>query len=201
MGWGGRLQENTVEKVKEALAGGLRSVEIDVQVTRDGVPIGMHDPTLDRETNGSGDVSSRDWADFETITRKNGSRVDRLDDILAALDVAVERVFLDVRTADAVVIEKSIRKAGLDQEMLTFCVFADSQFKAYRRTFPIAEILFKSYRLPSEWSVDGLVQLRHRGYDGLGFPINGEYPSKSFMKCLAKNDLKSFAFIVQTGPS
>ncbi|MEO7361448.1 MAG: glycerophosphodiester phosphodiesterase family protein, partial [Gemmatimonadaceae bacterium] len=50
--------ENTVESLKQALALGVDAVEFDVRVSRDGVLVVMHDPTLERTTNASGPVSA-----------------------------------------------------------------------------------------------------------------------------------------------
>ncbi|WP_062397363.1 glycerophosphodiester phosphodiesterase family protein [Methanogenium cariaci] len=50
--------ENTVTALKE----GMRCadfVEIDIRLTKDGIPVVMHDATLDRTTDGSGLVSEK----------------------------------------------------------------------------------------------------------------------------------------------
>ena len=46
--------ENTLESIARAFKIGLNFVEIDVKISRDKVPILLHDDTLDRTTNGSG---------------------------------------------------------------------------------------------------------------------------------------------------
>ena len=38
-----------------------------MKLTRDGVPILMHDDTLDRTTNGTGNVADTDWADIQKL--------------------------------------------------------------------------------------------------------------------------------------
>ncbi|WP_329571147.1 glycerophosphodiester phosphodiesterase [Kitasatospora sp. NBC_01266] len=43
-----RFRENTLPSVASALAAGADAVEVDVQLTRDGVPMLLHDPTLKR---------------------------------------------------------------------------------------------------------------------------------------------------------
>ncbi|WP_335938231.1 glycerophosphodiester phosphodiesterase [Streptomyces sp. PTD5-9] len=43
-----RARENTLASIRSALARGADAVEIDVRVTRDGVPVLLHDATLDR---------------------------------------------------------------------------------------------------------------------------------------------------------
>ena len=46
--------ENTLESISKAFEIGLNFVEIDVKISKDKVPILLHDDTLDRTTNGSG---------------------------------------------------------------------------------------------------------------------------------------------------
>ena len=46
--------ENTIESISTAFDIGLTYVEIDVKISKDQVPILLHDDTLDRTTNGSG---------------------------------------------------------------------------------------------------------------------------------------------------
>lgn len=53
----GHAAENTLAGVRRALALGADAIEIDVHLTADGVPILMHDDTVDRTTDGTGAVS------------------------------------------------------------------------------------------------------------------------------------------------
>jgi len=48
--------ENTLSAFEEAIALGAPVVELDVRLTRDGRAVVMHDPTVDRTTDGSGAV-------------------------------------------------------------------------------------------------------------------------------------------------
>ncbi len=59
--------ENTLEGFATAADMGIAWVEMDVKLTRDGVPIIFHDETLDRTTNGSGLVAETDYADIQTL--------------------------------------------------------------------------------------------------------------------------------------
>ena len=49
------VPENTLESFRQAAALGVDAIELDVRVTRDGVPVVIHDPTLGRTTD-RGDV-------------------------------------------------------------------------------------------------------------------------------------------------
>ncbi|MFI0481393.1 glycerophosphodiester phosphodiesterase family protein [Actinomadura sp. 9N215] len=64
--------ENSVPAVREAFDDGAEIVEIDVRLTKDGVPVLMHDTTVDRTTNGSGAVSDLTLAQIRSLRLKKG---------------------------------------------------------------------------------------------------------------------------------
>lgn len=59
--------ENTLAAMQIALDQGVDFVEADVHLTADGVPILMHDFTLDRTTRGSGPVAARSFAEIRSL--------------------------------------------------------------------------------------------------------------------------------------
>jgi glycerophosphoryl diester phosphodiesterase len=59
--------ENTLEAYRKAIELGVEMIECDVNITRDGQLVMMHDPTLDRTTNGSGRVSGVTWAEIQGL--------------------------------------------------------------------------------------------------------------------------------------
>jgi glycerophosphoryl diester phosphodiesterase len=60
---GGALApENTLAGLRRAARLGCRGVEFDVMLSRDGVPLLIHDETLERTTNGCGAVADHDYA-------------------------------------------------------------------------------------------------------------------------------------------
>ncbi len=59
--------ENTLESILKAFDLGLSFVEIDVKISKDRVPILLHDDTLDRTTNGSGLVIDYDYENIKKL--------------------------------------------------------------------------------------------------------------------------------------
>jgi glycerophosphoinositol glycerophosphodiesterase len=53
---GSDAPENTLDAIREASSNGEDGIEFDLEFTIDGVPILMHDETVDRTTDQSGDV-------------------------------------------------------------------------------------------------------------------------------------------------
>jgi glycerophosphoryl diester phosphodiesterase len=62
-----RAPENTLAGLKKAHELGASWVEFDVMLTRDGVPILIHDETLQRTTNGRGRVPERTAAEIRAL--------------------------------------------------------------------------------------------------------------------------------------
>lgn len=57
-GYSAAAPENTLPAYQAAADAGYTFVEADIRFTKDGVPILLHDATIDRTSNGSGNVSS-----------------------------------------------------------------------------------------------------------------------------------------------
>lgn len=59
--------ENTLLSFEKAIALGVDMLEMDVNITRDGVPVVLHDLTVDRTTNGSGAARSLTLAEIKRL--------------------------------------------------------------------------------------------------------------------------------------
>jgi glycerophosphoryl diester phosphodiesterase len=62
-----RAPENTMLAFARAMAVGADGFECDVRLSADGVPVVIHDPTLDRTTDATGPVAARTVAELEAI--------------------------------------------------------------------------------------------------------------------------------------
>ena len=59
--------ENTIAAFEHGLACGADGLELDVHLSRDGVVVVHHDPTLERTTNGTGPVAARTAAELAAV--------------------------------------------------------------------------------------------------------------------------------------
>lgn len=119
--------ENTRLSVQHGLALGADGIELDVHLSRDGIPVVIHDPTLDRTTNGRGPVVALTAADLAGLDaawhfdaahgypfRGQGHGVPTLAEILALCRdsrLIIEMKFGTPALAEAVVY--LVRQAGL----------------------------------------------------------------------------------------
>lgn len=88
-----------MESLRQGIALGADGLEFDVRLSADGVPVLMHDPTLERTTDGTGPVASRTLAELRALDagfqftrdagrtypwRGRGIRIPTLDEALEA---------------------------------------------------------------------------------------------------------------------
>lgn len=82
--------ENTMAAFRAAEEAGADGIELDVHLSSDGVPVVLHDATLERTSNGRGPVGSRSWAELSVLDAGSwfgpafaGEGLPRLDEVLA----------------------------------------------------------------------------------------------------------------------
>ncbi|MDD9206799.1 glycerophosphodiester phosphodiesterase [Georgenia sp. 10Sc9-8] len=129
---GGGLEapENSRAAVEHVVALGLRYLETDVRATSDGVPVLMHDPTVDRTTDGSGAVAELTWDQVSRLRDASGAPPLRLADVLA--DHPRLRLNLDAKDERAVApMARVIRAAGA-QDRVCVASFDDRRVRDLR---------------------------------------------------------------------
>ncbi len=105
-GWSGKAPENTLAAIKMALQlEQVKAVEIDVQLSRDGVPVVIHDFTLHRTTDGKGWVKDQT---FEVLRKLDagswfsdaykGQRIPSLEEVL---ELVKGRCYLNIELKTA----------------------------------------------------------------------------------------------------
>lgn len=91
--------ENTIESFRQAIAVGVDALELDVHLSADGEVVVIHDPAVDRTTDGAGTVADMPWDTLRRLDagyrftadggrtfpyRGQGLGVPRMTDVLAA---------------------------------------------------------------------------------------------------------------------
>ncbi|MFE7401645.1 glycerophosphodiester phosphodiesterase [Streptomyces sp. NPDC057557] len=131
-----RVRENTLPSIRSALERGADAVEVDVRVTRDGVPVLLHDSTLQRLW---GHDVRLDRLTHEELTELTAGGVPTLRDALLA--AGTHRVMVDLpgSTDDSVRrIVGVVRECGAG-ERAYYCAGPDAMLRV-RAADPSAEI-------------------------------------------------------------
>ncbi|MFD9604201.1 glycerophosphodiester phosphodiesterase [Streptomyces sp. NBC_01224] len=131
-----RVRENTLPSIRSALERGADAVEVDVRVTRDGVPVLLHDSTLERLW---GHDVRLDRLTHEELIELTAGGVPTLRDALLA--AGTHRVMVDLpgSTGDSVRrIVGVVRECGAG-ERAYYCAGPDAMLRV-RAADPSAEI-------------------------------------------------------------
>jgi glycerophosphoryl diester phosphodiesterase len=72
--------ENTLRAIREGM-NCADYVEIDARLSCDGIPVIMHDSSVDRTTDGRGPVNSFTVADLRTLDAGKGEKIPTLDEV------------------------------------------------------------------------------------------------------------------------
>ncbi|CAJ1053216.1 glycerophosphodiester phosphodiesterase 1 [Xyrichtys novacula] len=91
-GGGHDAPENTIAAIREASKNGATGVELDLEFSSDGIPILMHDDTVDRTTNGSGPLSNMRLSELSKLdaAAKHRLRDEFAGEKIPTLEEAVE---------------------------------------------------------------------------------------------------------------
>ena len=95
--------ENSLEAIQSSIDMGVDMLELDVQRTKDGVLILMHDHKLDRTTTGQGNIAETTWEEISKLNLKDhkgevtGYKVPKLED---ALLLCKDRIMINLDKAD-----------------------------------------------------------------------------------------------------
>ncbi|UQZ82128.1 Glycerophosphoryl diester phosphodiesterase [Paenibacillus konkukensis] len=82
-GYPKKYPENTLVSFQAALDLSFSHLELDVNLTKDGVPVVIHDPTVNRTTNGKGRVVDYTWEELQRLRTGGEQSIPLLKDVLA----------------------------------------------------------------------------------------------------------------------
>ncbi|GMV09171.1 MAG: glycerophosphoryl diester phosphodiesterase [Gemmatimonadota bacterium] len=113
--------ENTIESFRQAVALGADALEFDLRLTRDGEVVVIHDPTVDRTTDGVGRVAELTLAELRGLDagatfstdggkthpyRGRGIGIATLAEVLESLDATP--MLLEIKVAEAAAATRAV---------------------------------------------------------------------------------------------
>ena len=95
-GAAGLALENTLTAFKKALEVGVDIVEFDIQLTADGIPVLLHDETLERIAGLHVNVRNTSFSELKNVTLPGGEKIATLEELLA-LDAGRLPLFIEIK--------------------------------------------------------------------------------------------------------
>jgi glycerophosphoryl diester phosphodiesterase len=125
--------QNNLKNIQLLLDNNVDIIEMDVQITSDGVPVLFHDNTLDEKTNGSGSIQNKSWAEVSQIryNADTSQGITKLADAIELLKKSRKPTIFQLDKCDASEIQR-INDLGLfkgvqDQMLAKAQSFSKSQ--------------------------------------------------------------------------
>jgi glycerophosphoryl diester phosphodiesterase len=129
-----RRPENTLASFASALEVGAEIVEFDVQLTRDGHVVVIHDPAVDRTTNGTGRVQDLSLAELRRLSAGyperfgdtyRGEKIPTLAEVLGLIrdratgmiEIKYDSVTADAEGGIEAHTVAEVRKAGMEKQV------------------------------------------------------------------------------------
>jgi glycerophosphoryl diester phosphodiesterase len=106
--------ENTLAAFRQAARLDADMVELDVQMSADGVPVILHDATLDRFPGHAGEVRRKRLAELKSVDVGQGERIPTLVEAIQTCREELLGMYIELKTGDAVdAVDRAIREHHL----------------------------------------------------------------------------------------
>ncbi|WP_026909355.1 glycerophosphodiester phosphodiesterase [Paucisalibacillus globulus] len=92
-----KYPENTMSSFQATIELGYTHMELDVHLSKDGVPVVMHDHRIDRMTDGTGEIRSYSFKELQEFKVKSVERIPTLEQVL---QLAKNRIIVSIELKD-----------------------------------------------------------------------------------------------------
>ncbi|WP_042162873.1 glycerophosphodiester phosphodiesterase [Paenibacillus gorillae] len=177
-GWSGRAPENTMASIQMALSEpDIEWIEIDVQLSKDHIPVVIHDYKLRRTTNGKGQVRDKTAAELAELDAGSwfsplyrNERIPTLEAVLQAVSESGKcRLNIELKT-DGIrypYIEEQVLKLVRDYRMEDSVVITSFHFGTLHRMHQLSEGELRTGFILDGWRDSLPEELKQIGSDFL----------------------------------
>lgn len=126
-GYSAKYPENTLTAYQASIDQGFTHIEIDVHLSKDGIPVIMHDKTVDRTTNGEGPIIEQTLEELKALKMTDDERMPTLEE---TLDFAKGKVKVAIELK-----QPNDLYEGLEQQVYDMVVAKDMVKDVYINSF------------------------------------------------------------------
>lgn len=166
-----KTSENTLEAFQKAVDRGVDGIEFDLRLSRDGVPVALHDESLDRIAGDARRVSDLSADELQKLVLRGSGSIPTLNQITASIPAPV---ILDIEIKDRAVIPVLIAKLKTSarlRERVMISSFVLEDLVQIHRALPQIKTLSLNRTWPLPFRGGGFWQrLKDAGVWGVGYP-------------------------------
>ena len=173
--------ENTLFAIRQAFLDGAAGTEIDTRITSDGVVVAFHDDTVDRTTDGVGEIARMTLEEVKSLDAGSwfspafaGTRVPTLEEVLND-NKGKGIIYLDIKTRDqAQGLANAVNASGFPIDDLWFWTPGNRPYAAeIRSLLPGAKIVWGTPDPSWRTDPDYFSDLRELGVIGFSIGYGG----------------------------
>jgi len=145
-GYSAMAPENTLASLQAALEQPIVGIEFDVHLSADGIPVVIHDATVDRTTNGQGKVAEKTVAQLQALdagswfdSRFAQETIPTLEEVLALVSETPVQLYIELKSPQNWSSQSARKLIKQLDQWRDCCIIAsfDHQFIAtVRKQFP-----------------------------------------------------------------
>ena len=189
--------ENTLAAFREATRCGAQMIEFDVHRTKDDALVVMHDPTVDRTTDGTGHIAALTFAEIRQLDAGSwkspqftGTRVPTLEETLAVMPV---NIWLNIHLKGGDILGARVAEVIAQRDRLHQAVLAcgAAAAKGARSVTP-GILICNMERQGASWTYVEDTLAMYADFVQFSGPITPEYAS--YVKVLNKHGVRSNYF-------
>jgi glycerophosphoryl diester phosphodiesterase len=135
------VPENSIASIEEAIKVGADFAEIDLRTTKDGYLVLCHDGSVNRMTDGKGNVKDLTLDQIQQLTLhspdstdKNVYHIPQFKEVLAACKGKIN-IYLDFKDADVKETYRQIQEAGMEHQIVVY-INKPEQYPQWRQVAP-----------------------------------------------------------------
>jgi glycerophosphoryl diester phosphodiesterase len=189
-GAAGYEPENTLRSFKKAMELRVDMIEFDVYVCKSGELVVIHDETVDRTTNGKGEVEQKTLAELKELDAGKGEKIPTIEEVL---DLADKKIKINIElkggnTAKPVsdVIEKYVEENGWSYEDFLVSSFNHGELKKFKELNPKIKTGLLVEEIP-----DGFINFAEKS-DAYSVNIPIKLANENFVKSAQGRGLKVY---------
>jgi glycerophosphoryl diester phosphodiesterase len=188
-GAAGHAPENTLRSVAKALELGVDLVEVDVQRSRDGRLVVIHDKLVDRTTDGRGYVTDLSFEELRRLDAGDGQKIPCLEEVLSLVDDRAGIMLEIITPGTAGAVHEAVWRAEFPGEVV-YASFLHSELLDLHAREPAGSRLALLEGVP----IDALGFARAAKATHVGLSRDSITPE--FLADLRREGLKVFVFTV-----
>ena len=138
--------ENTLAAYQQAILNGADYVEIDLRTTSDGELVSLHDNTVDRMTNGKGQVkemSLKQLLGLKIISKnQNDTTSYCIPTFKQIMDLCINKIYIyiDFKEADAASTYRMLMQYHMEKQVIIY-INKPGQYTDWRKIYPIMPLM------------------------------------------------------------